>query len=73
MLFVLYRKKFFTVFNNSCTRSVARDWNNAEHFLVVSQSWNRFYLKLFKAPDIYEVHKEGGLVIVPVCSTIGFK
>ena len=73
MLFVLYSKKFFTVFNNSCTRSVARDWNNAERFLVVSQSWNRFYLKLFKAPYIYEVHKEGGLVIVPVCSTIGFK
>ena len=68
MLFILYSKKFFTVFNNSCTRSVARDWNNAERFLVAfSQSWNRFYLKFFKAPYIYEVHKEGGLVIVPVC------
>ena len=68
MLFVLYSKKFFTVFNNSCTMPVARDWNNAERFLVAfSQSWNRFYLKFFKGPYIYEVHKEGGLVIVPVC------
>ena len=51
MLFVLYSNKFFTVFNDSCTRSAARDWNNAKRFLVAfSQSWNRFYVKSFKEP-----------------------
>ena len=36
-------------------------------FLVAfSQSWNRFYLKSFKEPYIYDVHTEGGLVISPV-------
>ena len=64
MLFVLYSNKFFTVFNDSYTRLATRDWNNAECFLVTfSQSWNRFYLKLFKEPYIYDVHTEGCLVI----------
>ena len=66
-LFVLDSKKFFTVFNDSCTRSAARDWNNAKRFLVAfSQSWNRFYLKSFKKPCIQDVHTEGGLVIIPM-------
>ena len=75
MLFVLYSNKFFTVFNGSCTRSAAKDWNNAKHFLVAfSQSWNRFYLKSFKEPYIYDVHTEGDLVISPVLSdSIVFK
>ena len=64
MLFVLCTNKFFTVFNDICTRSPARDWNNAKRFLVAfSQSLNRFYLKSFKEPYIYDVHTEGGLVI----------
>ena len=75
MLFVLYSNKFFTVFNDSCTRSAARDWNNAKRFLVAfSQRWNRFCLKLFKEPYIYEAHTEGGLVISPVfADSIVFK
>ena len=75
MLFVLCSKKFFTGFNDSCTRSAARDRNNAKHFLVAfSQSWNRFYLKSFKEPYIYDVHTEGDLVISPVLSdSIVFK
>ena len=64
MLFVLYSNKFFTVFNDICTRSTARDWNNAKRFLVAfSQSSNMFYLKSFKEPYIYDAHTEGGLVI----------
>ena len=64
LLFVLYNNNFFTVFNDICKRSPARDWNNAKRFLVAfSQSWNRFYLKSFKEPYIYNVHTEGGLVI----------
>ena len=63
MLFVLYSNKFLSVFNDSCTRSAARDWNLVK---VFSQSWNRFYLKLFKEPYIYDVHTEGGLVISTV-------
>ena len=67
MSFVLYSNKFFTVFNDSCTRSASRDWNNAKHFLAdFSQSWNRFYLKSFKEPYIYDVLTEGGFVISPV-------
>ena len=51
MLFVLYSNKFFTVFDGSCTRSAAADWNNAKRFVIAfSQSWNRFYLKSFKEP-----------------------
>ena len=75
LLFVLYNNNFFTVFNDSCTRSAARDWNNAKRFLVAfSQSWNRFYLKSFKEPYIYDVHTEGGLVISPVfADSIVFK
>ena len=75
MLFVLYSNKFLTVFNGSGTRSAARDWNNAKRFLVAfSQSWNRFYLKSFKEPYIYDVHTEGGLVISPVfADSIVFK
>ena len=75
MLFILYTNKFFTVFNEGCTRSAARDWNNAIHFLVAfSQSWNRFYLKSFKEPYIYDVHTEGDLVISPVfADSIVFK
>ena len=76
VLFVLYSNKFFTVFNDSCTRPAARDWwNNAKHFLVAfSQSWNRFYLKSFKEPYIYDVHTEGGLVIGSVfADSIVFK
>ena len=66
MLSVTYSNKFFTVFNDSCTRSAARDWNNTKHFLVAfSQSWNRFYLKSFKERRIYDVHIEGGLAIRP--------
>ena len=74
-LFVLYSNKFFTVFNDSCTRSAARDWNNAKRFLVAfSQSWNRFYLKSFKEPYISDVHTEGGLVIIPMfADSIVFK
>ena len=34
MLLVLYSSKFFTVFNESCTRSAARDWNNTKRFSV---------------------------------------
>ena len=64
MLFVLYSNKFFTVFNDICTRSPVRDWNNAKRFLVAfSQSSNMFYLKSFKEPYIYDAHTEGGLVI----------
>ena len=67
MLFMLYTNRFFTVFNEGCTRSAARDWNNAKHFLVAfSQSWTRFYLKSFKEPYIYDEHMEGNLVISPV-------
>ena len=75
MLFVLCTNKFFTVFNDICTRSPARDWNNAKRFLVAfSQSWNRFYLKSFKEPYIYDVHTEGGLVTSPVfADSIVFK
>ena len=75
MLLVLDSNKFFTVFNDSCTRSAARDWNNAKRFLVAfSQSWNRFYLKSFKKPCIYDIHMEGGLVISPVfADSIVFK
>ena len=75
MLFVLYSNKFFTVFNESCTRWVARDWNNATRFLAAfSQSWNRFYLESFKEPYIYDVHMEGGLVLSPVfADSIVFK
>ena len=75
MLFVLYSNKFFTVFNESCTRWVARDWNNATRFLAAfSQSWNRFYLESFKEPYIYDVHMEVGLVISPVfAESIVFK
>ena len=44
-------------------------------FLVAfSQSLNRFYLKSFKEPYIYDVHTEGDLVISPVLSdSIVFK
>ena len=75
ILFVLYSNKIFTVFNGSCTRSAARDWNNVKCFLVAfSQSWNRFYLKSFKEPYIYDVPAEGDLVISPVFSdSIVFK
>ena len=75
MLFVLYSNKFFTVFNESCTGWVARDWNNATRFLAAfSQSWNRFYLESFKEPYIYDIHMEGGLVISPVfADSIVFK
>ena len=75
MLLVLDSNKFFTVFNNSCTRSAARDWNNAKRFLVAfSQSWNKFYLKSFKASTIYDVYTEGSLVISPVfADSIVFK
>ena len=67
MLFVIYSNKFLSVFNDSCTRSAARDWNDAKRFLIAfSQSWNRFYFKLFKEPYIYNVHREGGLVISTV-------
>ena len=67
LLFVLYNNNFFTVFNDICTRSPARDWNNAKRFLVAfSQSWNRFYLKSFKEPYIYNGHTEGGVVISPL-------
>ena len=67
MLFVLYNKKFYTVFNDTCTRSAVRDWNNAKRFLVAfSRSWISFYLKSFKKPYIYDVHTERGLVISPV-------
>ena len=61
-LFILYSNKFYTVFNDTCTRPVARDWNNPKRFLVAfSRSWNMFYLKSFKEPYIYDVHtKEGG-------------
>ena len=61
MLFVLYSNMFFTVFNDSCTRSAAGDWNNAKRYS--SQIWNRFYLKSFKEPYIYDDHTERGLVI----------
>ena len=75
MLFVLYSNKFFTVFNGSCTRSAAIDWNNAKCFLVdFSESWNRFYLKSFKEPYIYDVHTEGAFVISPaLADSIVFK
>ena len=75
MLFVLYSNKFLTVFNGSGTRSAARDWNNAKRFLVAfSQSWNRFYLKSFKEPYIYDVLTEGDLVTSPVfADSIVFK
>ena len=67
MLFVIYSNKFLSVFNDSRTRSAARDWNDAKRFLIAfSQSWNRFYLKSFKEPYIYDVHTEGGLVISAV-------
>ena len=75
MLFVLYSNNFFTAFNDSRTRSAARDWNNAKRFLVAfSQSWNRFYFKSFKEPYIYDVHTEAGRVISPVfADSIVFK
>ena len=61
MLFALYSNKFYTVFNDTCTRSAARYWNDAKHFLIAfSRSWNRFYLKSFKEPYIYGVHTKGG-------------
>ena len=64
ILFVLYSNSFFTVFNDSCTRSAARDWINAKKILFAfSQIWNRFCLKSFKEPYIYDAHTEGGLVI----------
>ena len=64
VLFVLYNNKCFTVFNGSCSRSAARDWNNSKRFLVTfSQSWNRLYLKSFRKPYIYDVLTEGGLAI----------
>ena len=60
MLFVLHSKKFYTVFNDTYTRSTARYWNNAKRFSVAfSRSWNRLYFKLIKGPYIYEVHTEG--------------
>ena len=72
MLFVPYSNKFYTVFNDTSTRSAARYWNNARRFSVgFSRSWNRFYLKSFKYPYIYHVHTEeggggvGGLQISP--------
>ena len=72
MLFVLYSNMFFTVFNGSCTRSAAGDWNNAKRYS--SQIWNRFYLKSFKEPYIYDDHTERGLVISHVCAdSIVFK
>ena len=44
-----------------------QDTGITTRFLVAfSQSWNRFYLKSFKEPYIYDVHTEGGLVISPV-------
>ena len=75
MLFALYSNKFFTIFNDSCTRSVASDWNNAKRFLVAfSQSWNRFYLKSFKEPYIFDFSTEEGLLISPVfADSIVFK
>ena len=75
MLFVLYSNNFFTAFNDSCTRSAARDWNNAKRFLVAfSQSWNRFYFKSFKEPYIYDVHTKASRVIGPVLAdSIVFK
>ena len=61
------QQQFFTVFDGSCARSAATDWNNAKSFVVAfSQSWNKFYLKSFKEPQIYDVHTEGRLVISPV-------
>ena len=42
--------------------------------IAFNQSWNRFYLKSFKEPYIYDVHTEGGLVISPVfADSIVFK
>ena len=75
MLLVLDSNKFFTVFNNRCTRSVARDWNNAKRFLVAfSQSWNRFYLKSIEVSIIYDVYTEWGLVVSSVfANSIVFK
>ena len=67
MLFLIYSNKFFTAFNDSCTRSAARDWNNTKRFSVAfSQSWDRFYLKSINEPYIYDVHTERDLVISPV-------
>ena len=75
MSFVLYSNNCFNVFGGSCTSSATRDWNNAKRFLVAfSQSWNRFYLKSFKEPYIYDVYTEGCLGISPVFSdSIVFK
>ena len=54
MFFVLYSNRFYTVFNDTCTRSGARYRNIALGSLVVfSESWNRFYLKSFKELYIY--------------------
>ena len=59
ILFVLYSNEFYIVFNDTCTRSGARDWNNAKRFLVAfSLSWNKFYLKSFKEPYNYDVHTD---------------
>ena len=61
MLLVLYSNKFYTVFNYIRTRSAARYWNNAKHFLVAfSRNWNKFYEKSFKKPYLYDVRTEGG-------------
>ena len=77
MLFVLYSNKFYTVFNETCARSAARDCNNAKRFLLAfSRSSNRFYLKPVKELKIYDFHTEGGrvLVISPVLAdSIVFK
>ena len=63
VLFVLYSHKFFTAFHDSCARTAAKDWNAKRFLVAFSQSLNRFYLKSFKEPYIYDVHSEGGLVV----------
>ena len=75
MLFVIYSSKFFTVFNDSCTKTTARNWNNAKLVLVAFwQNCNMFYLKSFKASTIYDVHMEGSFVIMLVfADSIVFK
>ena len=35
MSVVLYRSKFYTVFNDTCTRSAVRYWHNANHFKLL--------------------------------------
>ena len=69
MLFVLYSNKFYTVSNYTCTRSAARDWNNAFSLPLVKVGTG-FSLNHSRNHTFMTSTQKGGFVTRVLCFQI---